>query len=392
MTDIDLSCLPTGARGWAALIAWAAASDDRLERYFLELKSDVDLGAKHGRHKVVKFILGAANRDPAKAGKRFGGYAVMLLGVGAGSATGISPCEAQDLEREIRKFTGAEGPGWDYEQIPVDVDHSVIAIVVDPPTGRVWPCLADGEGMTNGDIYVRGDGRTEKATGAEIQAMLTRAGASSVASKLPEITVEILGEALAVRFDSGRLVTFIKEVAQDYLDDVDVPEPTSPFGAWAGHAPSERRSKVEFRGQVERWQAAALADPASGLNELAARMAVSIRLRVTNPVKTSLRDVRIDIELDSPTRALDWEEPYKKGERAVLFQDRPLAWGSDSFLSVLGSNFVSPFAARDNSGVVRITQSSPPRLSLSLDLLRAAEIYVSEEDEVVLVLFVEVEK
>lgn len=316
----------------------------------------------------------------------------MLLGVGAGSATGISPFEAQDLEREIRKFTDAEDPGWDYEQIPVDVDHSVIAIVVDPPTGRVWPCLADGEGMTNGDIYVRGDGRTEKATGAEIQAMLTRAGASSVASMLPEITVEILGEALAVRFDSGRLVTFIKEVAQDYLDDVDVPEPTSPFGAWAGHAPSERRSKDGFRGQVERWQAAALADPASGLNELAARMAVSIRLRVTNPVKTSLRDVRIDIELDSPTRALVWEEPYKKGERAVLFQDRPLAWGSDSFLSVLGSNFVSPFIPRDNSGVVRITQSSPPRLSLSLDLLRAAEIYVSEEDDVVLVLFVEVEK
>src|SRR5690606_17663034 len=119
VTDIDLSRLPTGARGWSALVAWAAGSDDRQERYFLELKSDVDLTTKHGRHKVAKFILGAANRDPAKAAKRFGGHAVMLLGVSVGATNGIPPFEAQDLEREVRKFTGASGPGWDFERVVV---------------------------------------------------------------------------------------------------------------------------------------------------------------------------------------------------------------------------------------------------------------------------------
>jgi hypothetical protein len=220
MTDIDLSRLPTGARGWAALVAWAAASDDRLERYFLEFKSDIDLSTKHGRHKVAKFILGAANRDPAKAAKRFGGHAVLLLGVGSGKATGIPPFEAQDLEREVLKFVGADGPSRDYEQIPIDTDHDVIAIIVDPPIGRIWPCLADGEGMKNGDIYLRGDGKTEKATGTEIQAMLAR---RTTASTLPEITVDPVGCALSARINIEELTAQIEDAARDYLDDVDPP-------------------------------------------------------------------------------------------------------------------------------------------------------------------------
>lgn len=391
MTDIDLSRLPTGARGWAVLVAWAAASDDRLERYFLELKSDVDLTTKHGRHKVAKFILGAANRDQAKAAKRFGGHAVLLLGVGRGTATGIGPFEAQDLEREVRKFTGADGPGWDYEHIPVDDSHDIIAVVVDPPTGRIWPCLADGEGMTNGDIYLRGDGKTEKASGAEIQAMLARAG--TTASALPDIAVEIVGEALAVRVDRDRLTRWVEDTAQDYLDDVDAPAPSSgfPFAAIATPTVMERRSKDEFRREVQRWRETALADPTAGVDLIAARLAVGIRLRVANPVKTPLRDVRIDIELDGPVHALDWEDPGED-EPLALFPSQPVVWGRDSFASLISAGIGDRFlAARSDHGVLRITQTSPAQMSLSLDLLRAEETFLSDEDEVSLVAYVDAE-
>jgi len=78
-----------GEMSWAALVAYAAASDDRIERYFLEVKSDVDLNTKAGRAKVAKFILGAANRDPGQVARRFGGHAVMLLGVGSGTTRGL---------------------------------------------------------------------------------------------------------------------------------------------------------------------------------------------------------------------------------------------------------------------------------------------------------------
>jgi hypothetical protein len=383
---MDLSRLPTGARGWAALVAWAAASDDRLERYFLELKSEIDLTTKHGRHKVAKFILGAANRDIAKAEKRFGGHAVLLLGVGGGAALGIPPFEAQDLEREVRKFTGADGPGWDYEQISVDAAHDVIAVIVDPPTGRIWPCLADGEGMTNGDIYLRGEGRTEKASGAEIQAMLARSGAN--ASALPDVAVEVLGEVLAIRLDNDRIIAWVEDTAQAYFDDLEEPAQSSAFAFEPRSNMMERRSKDEFKRQVKRWREKAVADPVVGVSEIAARSAAGLRLQVVNPVKTPLRDVRIDIEFDEGVRAVEWEDP-EGDDRIGLFPDRPLDWGRDSIMSHLGNDIArNLYPAGSNHGSLRITQSSPARLVLSLDLLRAEETFVSDDGEVVLVSYV----
>jgi hypothetical protein len=390
MTDIDLSRLPTGARSWLALATWAAASDDRQERYFLELKSDVDLTAKHGRHKVAKFILGAANRDPAKAAKRFGGHAVMLLGVSAGATIGIPPFEAQDLEREVRKFTGAGGPGWDFERIGVAGPNDVIAIIVDPPTARIWPCLADGEGMSNGDIYLRGDGRTEKATGGEIQAMFARTIAARESVKLPEVVVEVVGSVKAVGVDPEQIGTWVEETTDDYLKGIDARRSAGPFGTVATQGIMERRSEAEFRRQVEKWKKESLADPVSGLYDIAARVAVGVQLRVMNPVVLSLRDVRIDIEFDDPVRALDWADPDEDNP-LDLFPNRPPAWGRDSLAHMLMNTNITPFVAPDSHGVVQITQSSPAKLSLSLDLLRAKEVRITEENDIVLVLFLESE-
>jgi len=124
-----------GEMSWAALVAYAAASDDRIERYFLEVKSDVDLNTKAGRAKVAKFILGAANRDPGQVARRFGGHAVMLLGVGSGTTHGIAAFEAQDLARDVARWVGVDGPTWDFERIRAGSQLDVIAVVVDPPTG-----------------------------------------------------------------------------------------------------------------------------------------------------------------------------------------------------------------------------------------------------------------
>lgn len=388
MTEIDLSRLPTGARGWSALVEWAAASDDRQERYFLELKSDIDLNGKRGRHKVAKFVLGAANRDPAKAAKRFGGHAVMLLGVSAGAISGIAAFEAKDLEREVSRLTGADGPGWDFERIRVDDEHDVIAIIADPPTARIWPCLADGEGVFNGDIYLRGDGNTEKAKGVEVQSMLARLMASGEAPKLPEITVAIEGSVMGVQFDPKRVVSWVEDANDDYLRGIGSDRVGGPFGILATQGLMEQRSETDFRRQIERWTTAAMADPASGLHDLAARIAVGIRVRVTNPEMRSLRDVRVDIEFDEPVRALDWENP-DRDDRAELFPDRPPEWGRDSLAYILRDTHITPFVPRDTDGLLQISQTSPAKLSLSLNLLRSKEARITEEDDIVLVLFFE---
>lgn len=108
-------------------------------------------------------------------------------------------------------------------------------------------------------------------------------------------------------------------------------------------------------------------------------------------MKTPLRDVRIDIELDGPVRALDWEDP-DEDERVALFPDRPVEWGRDSIASLISTGIGNRFLpVRSDHGILRISQTSPARLSLSLDLLRAEETLLSDEDAVVLVAYVDAE-
>src|ERR1700741_2517387 len=170
----DFSALPSGQREWRTLIDALSRTDDRVERHFLEMKSDVDLNETSGRAKVAKFVLGAANRDPKRAAPYFNGRALMILGVAKDLVAGIPGFEVHELERTVEKFTGTPGPSWDHVRLPVDGDRDVIAVVVAPPEGSLWPCLKDGPALTNGTIYLRADGATRPATGSEVQARLAR--------------------------------------------------------------------------------------------------------------------------------------------------------------------------------------------------------------------------
>jgi hypothetical protein len=55
VTEVDLSKLPTGELGWSGLVTYVLATDDRAERYFLEVKSAVDLNSKKDQAKVAKY-------------------------------------------------------------------------------------------------------------------------------------------------------------------------------------------------------------------------------------------------------------------------------------------------------------------------------------------------
>lgn len=384
MNDVDLTRLPTGALSWGELVTWAVASDDRVERYFLELKSDVDLNTKHGRHKVAKFILGAMNRDPAEAAKRFGGHAVMLLGIGSGQASGISGFEAQDLRREVQKFTGVDGPLWDYERIPVDGGRDVIAVIVDPPTGDIRPCLSDGEGMNNGDVYLRKDGNTEKATGAELKAMLTRRPTPDAV--LPGIEVEVIGEAVALGIDEDAIAVWVERTAEAMLSELS--RRNNAYGAMVSAATLESRSEDEFKREVERWRENAQADLPGGLEGFATQITAGIAVRIINPSRTALRDVRVEIEFEGPFRALEWED--EDDDLLKLFPDRPLGWGRSSvMLGASLSSHYSDFIDRGNAdGVLVVEGKTPARLSVSLDLLRPEQTYTSAESEAILVSFV----
>lgn len=378
MTEVDLTRMPSGEMGWWALIEWAKMTDDRAERYFLEMKSDVDLTTKHGRHKVAKFILGAAHRDPVQAAKRFGGHALMMLGVEHGLALGIAPFEAKDLAREVQKFTGADGPVWDFERIAADADRDVIIVVVDPPTGQVWPCLSDGDGLANGDVYIRADGETRKARGDELRTILARPRDTR---KLPDITVEIIGEANEILFNRDDVADWITDTTAELQHQL----APAPSGILYSPMTMERRTKAEFRQEVAAWSSKSLEDPALGLSGLAATFLAGIQVRVVNPTVTFLREVRIDIDLPNHIRALDWRDPE---DSPKPFPDRPKAWGSDSYaLFVPQLAEITPIAW-DPDRRVEFESAKPSHLSLTMKVLRPKETFLSSDSEVVLAFFV----
>src|SRR5665647_854887 len=131
--SIGISRPPSGEMAAAALVRALAATDDRAERHFLEIKSDVDLSTRLGGAKVAKFVLGAANRPVELAARAFGGYGVLVIGVEPGGTPGIPPVEVLALETRIRPFLSATGPAWDVVRVPVASDREVLLVLVDPP-------------------------------------------------------------------------------------------------------------------------------------------------------------------------------------------------------------------------------------------------------------------
>ena len=84
MPEIDTRRAPKGELAARALVEQVMASDDRVERHYLEVKSTLDLHTKRDQAKLAKFILGAANRMPDLAAAAFDGHGVIVVGVSKG--------------------------------------------------------------------------------------------------------------------------------------------------------------------------------------------------------------------------------------------------------------------------------------------------------------------
>ncbi|WP_369679439.1 MULTISPECIES: ATP-binding protein [Nocardiaceae] len=208
MSALHMDRLPTGTHHWRTLVEeLLAVGDDRHEGHHLELKSEVDLSTKTGRAKIAKFILATANRSPDFAAPRFGGHAVMLVGLDYSSTPpaigGAGRFDDKDLRREVTNFVGDPGPAWDYQRIDID-GSEVVAIIVDPPKqAAIWPCQRDGENVRNGLIYLRPGAESRPANGPEVTAMLNRVRHAQPAV---EVDVQILGSVWAVGFDPSAAI------------------------------------------------------------------------------------------------------------------------------------------------------------------------------------------
>jgi hypothetical protein len=117
-----------------ALVRAVLAADPTDESYWLEWKSRVDLSTAEGRFMVAKGILGMANRHPDHAARTVEGCGYMLVGAEANNLVGLTPIDGADLDNQLRRFLGQQGPQWYPTWIPINGTH-VLLVTVEPPAG-----------------------------------------------------------------------------------------------------------------------------------------------------------------------------------------------------------------------------------------------------------------
>jgi hypothetical protein len=334
---LNLTRLPGGQREWPSFVQSLSEVDDRAERNFLELKCDLDLSTTQGQAKVAKFILGAANRAPELAARRFGGHALLVLGVSKGAIRGIPFFEAKDLERTVKKFVGAEGPGWDFERVRVSDERDVIVVIVDPPRlgDPVWTCYADGhENLKNGGIYIRADGETREARGDEVRVLLRRAEAKQPTA---DLAVEILGSALPYCCDAAVIGDYV-DTERARLEAAYRGHQRPALGGWGKSASAalsqaallsgrpDGRSHQEYLDEIDEWEEEVRAAWPKVLDAATAYAATPVCLRVRNLGTTFLEELEIRVHLDGAVRAVDAPGP---GDDSPLdgLPDPPRAWG-----------------------------------------------------------------
>lgn len=345
MSTWELRELPDGDRGWAEFVEALTHVDDRAERHYLELKSTADLHQKKDQAKVVKFILGARNRMPDVAAEAFAGKALMVLGVTTGAAPGIPAVENLIIERAVVPFIGAGGPRWDIVRVPIARERDVVIVIVAAPKWGegAYPCLLDGDGLTNGAVYVRGDGETRVATGPDILQLNRRAAqtdmdvdiwvtASDVQHKMwdrgiGDEFVDAVRAALMKALPPGRGLQPMTGSTDPFDIVSSALNRASAAGAAASVMPGmeipESRTQAEFLDEVDQWDRQIRSSWTRVIDPCIASTAPT-KFAVVNRSDRFLVDLEVKLHLEGDVDSLNWT---RRAEVGRLLPRPPRPWG-----------------------------------------------------------------
>ncbi|GAA4820865.1 hypothetical protein GCM10023201_02990 [Actinomycetospora corticicola] len=289
---MDTGGPPLGERARRALLDHVLEVGDAAERSYLEVKTEVDLSKPAGVAKVAKFLLGAANRDPADASRYFGGYAVMVLGAGKGVRHGLpAGVEPHELEDRLRPYLGTNFPTFDLERLPADEPTREVLFVLAAPPSRgqpPYPCRKNFQGekgqenLADGAIYVRGHSNTRPAHSGEIDALVERARGEHDRREI-DIAVDALGPVQRILNADELMSAFFDQTEQKFRDALAGPEPDPIAFPAATLSGAPRRLSVEEREEhLARWVDARPALLAQGRDHLLGVLLQGMRLSVTS--------------------------------------------------------------------------------------------------------------
>lgn len=377
-SELPLDRAPLGARAGRALIDALAGKHDSIVERYLERKGRIDLTDRRALAKLAKFILGAANREPAEAARYFEGYGVMVIGMSSdGEVEGAKLPDPEQWEDGITRFIGVDGPRWDINPVKhPDAEDSVLILLVDPPKrgDPVQVCRADGEKIDDGRVYIRRRGKTVQADSAEMQMLFTRAAATD--PKM-ELDVSLVGEAVPVTIDlEASFEEYLARKREELLTAMPEPEPEQEAGETLGPLGSglaglgiaglqnntmaelaksmrptfemstesqretnwsalgltekpEPRSEREYRDEIDQWTREIHSKIPEAVDRMAAYILDAVMVRVHNKSEVYLEDVEITIHLQGDVRAVDWYELERDVPRRNYFDlpSPPRKWG-----------------------------------------------------------------
>lgn len=422
--EIDLSRAPLGQLAAMKLVEAVAASDDRVERHYLEVKSDLDLTKKKDLAKIAKYILGSANRLPDVAARAFDGYGVMVIGVAPGEIRGVPPIEVLEINKTVSQYLGASGPQWDVVRVPVkDSANEVLVVVIDPPQAgqKPFPCRKEGDGLMDGRVYIRADGETREAKADEFDRLLDRAAASSAPGVSFE--VDVVGHAYPLQVDEQvTLEPYIGRVTEGLLGSLPGPkrkpaqrddelitpakvlaemrdgragvasEAIADMGAGLFDVTPESRTEDEYRESITQWEQDLRARWLEAVDVLGGHSLEWVTFRVRNTSRTFLHDVEAKFHLDGDVRGIDLlgDDGEEVSVSDLDFPDPPRAWGPIRRSKyglvaprhIVPSPYIPPATHQS-----RLSWKNSGSIDLKLEVgdLRPYDEYVSDEPEIILV-------
>lgn len=136
----------------------------------IEWKATVDLTEKKWQAEIARQVIGFANRHPGRAATSFGGCAYLVLGASPGTVSGITPVDSAKLDDTVSVYAGTDGPQWSPDYVQVD-GKTVLVVTVEPPLWghRVCAFRKAFETYEDGDVFMRRNGKTEKANHQEMR-------------------------------------------------------------------------------------------------------------------------------------------------------------------------------------------------------------------------------
>ncbi|GAA1214465.1 hypothetical protein [Rhodoglobus aureus] len=315
----DISRAPLGFRAASALVCELSKLDDRFERHYLEIKSDID-PSKNELAKIAKYILGSANRMPERAATAFEGYGVLVIGVAPGKITGVPSIEILEIDKVVSAYIGPNGPQWDLIHVPVvDSTNTVLVILVDPPQDGqdAFICRKEGDNLMNGRIYFRADGETREARASEVDLLLER-GKRSAAAEIG-FDVEVLGYANPVEIDEQRtLETHILNTVEGLLRALPQPEP-KPKSILTDDGKRQRETERKTALETGRLDASLNPSSVSALSEalkpsLAAADAMSQQIKPHQTAMANMAGELAVLQKSSALNSFNITDPEKRTE------------------------------------------------------------------------------